>query len=222
MPDQKGGGWEKRWASTGHGAEEVELTAGGSSLRQLCGEASRGFPDLPVPLMFKWQEFESESVRFPHLQPSLLSLIARLLEGGVSLHSPPTPPPVYCGFCPQQPPALALDETLSASLLLKTIIHLESPLAGQLWGHCLPGGLPFLLHHRCSASFLLLHALPAPPHLFLQLSPSPSQHPPISISGPEFCWSFQPGHLGIPWGLQISRADGVVAFPWTPPFHLCS
>lgn len=52
----------------GVAVEEVELTTGGSSLWQFCEEISRGFPHLPVPLMVKWQEFESESLHFPQTQ----------------------------------------------------------------------------------------------------------------------------------------------------------
>lgn len=61
-------------------AEEVELTPGGSSLWQLCGEISHwGFPHLPVPLIVKWQEFESESPPFRQASPSLLSFTVKLL-----------------------------------------------------------------------------------------------------------------------------------------------
>lgn len=76
VPNQNHCGWEKRCT---HGAaeEEVALTTGGSSLWQLCGEISRGFPHLPVPLMvIKWQEFESESLHFPHAL-ALSSLLYR-------------------------------------------------------------------------------------------------------------------------------------------------
>lgn len=61
-------------------AEEVELTSGGSSLWHVCGEISRrGFPHLPVPLIVKWQEFESESPPFRQASPSLLSFTVKLL-----------------------------------------------------------------------------------------------------------------------------------------------
>ena len=78
----------------------------------------------------------------------------------------------------------------------------------QLWGHCPPWAFPLhlqlpLLPHPCSVvslrALLLLHALPRPPHLPLQPSLSPSLTSPISISGPEFFWSFWPGQLAFPW-----------------------
>lgn len=69
-----------RWA----GREEVELTTGEAVSAALWGN-SLGFPHLPVPLMVKWQEFESESL---HFSPAPIPLLftAMLLEGGVYTH----------------------------------------------------------------------------------------------------------------------------------------
>ena len=79
MLSQKSHGWEERCASSGFGSRGSGINRWRKQpLAAVWGTVS-GLPRLQVPLMVKWQEFESESPPFPQASPSQLSFTAKRL-----------------------------------------------------------------------------------------------------------------------------------------------
>ena len=158
----------------------------------------------------------------------------KLPEGGLCTHLP-----LPSLASAPAPPTLALDEVLSASWSLMTVCPLPSSphqppgRTLQLWGHCPPWAFSLhlqlpLLHHPCSIvslrACLLLYTLPVPPHLLLQLSPSPSLNSSSQVrNSPEASdlatWVSPRYPLG-PAHQQVS--NGVITSSRTLSFHLCS
>lgn len=144
---------------------------GGSSLWQLCGETSRGFPHLPVPLMVS-QDASNLKVRVClslKLQPCLLASTGKLLKGGVCTRLPLTSLPTvfqlllltFSGKSPERP--LVPKGWWSSSILMAG--HPSFP----------PPALAAPSQPPCSLPLLGLlpapHTLPAPTPWLLQLQP---------------------------------------------------
>lgn len=87
VPGQSRTGWGGGAHVVGR-QREAELTAVEAAL----WGSIAGLPHLPVPLMVKWQEFESESLHSPPA-PAASPPSQPSFWKGVSAHLPPTPPP---------------------------------------------------------------------------------------------------------------------------------
>ena len=124
-----------------------------------------------------------------------------------TLHSPPTP---FSGFCPSPtytcswwgPECLLVaNDSLPSSILTSPASWQDTPALGSLPAlgffpsspatpspsslqHCLSQSLPSSIHPPCASS-----STPAAQSFSISK---------LFISGPEFSWSFWPGHLGIP------------------------